>query len=274
MKLALMSDIHSTLPALQLALTDAKAMGVDYYIFLGDYVTDGFSDNEVVRLVAEHADLAILGNRDRALLHNDFDFNYNNQKPMHTSQQSLNSASVEYLSGLLDIRKVTIANTRFLIVHGDQFAELLDEKTQHRVYERLIEHYEFDICLYGHTHRVEDVMLHGKRFINPGTLGIPLDTPVFNYAILDLATNHLDVRTFESSLIFPRYEEDFRLSEYYTINPIWSELILESVRDGGNVVLPFLKYFREIHPNKTSESDHFNTDWELAFLNFRNNHKE
>lgn len=41
MKIAVISDIHSNLLALNLALLDSKKENVDCFMFLGDYITDG-----------------------------------------------------------------------------------------------------------------------------------------------------------------------------------------------------------------------------------------
>lgn len=67
MKLALLSDIHSNIQAFNACMADAKAKGVDQFVFLGDFVGYGGDPVAVVQtiqeLVAKGA-VAIKGNHD------------------------------------------------------------------------------------------------------------------------------------------------------------------------------------------------------------------
>ncbi len=60
---ALLSDVHGNLPALQKALSDARAQGARRVAFLGD-VLGGEDDEECCRLLMSEAELAVFGNRE------------------------------------------------------------------------------------------------------------------------------------------------------------------------------------------------------------------
>ncbi len=66
MRLAALSDIHSDFIAFHLAINSLKNEHVDKLCFLGDYITDG--ENEVLSIVQNLADYAILGNRKKYIL--------------------------------------------------------------------------------------------------------------------------------------------------------------------------------------------------------------
>ena len=68
MRLAILSDIHSNLPALEAVLGDIEAAGVDETWCLGDVVGYGASPDECTQVVAERCRLCLVGNHDLAVL--------------------------------------------------------------------------------------------------------------------------------------------------------------------------------------------------------------
>ena len=68
MKIALISDTHGNLPALEAVLEDIRAQGVDGIIFLGDAATLGPQPRETLEALRSLDCTCILGNHDAALL--------------------------------------------------------------------------------------------------------------------------------------------------------------------------------------------------------------
>ena len=68
MRLAIVSDIHANLPALEAVLADAQSAGPDQLWCLGDVVGYGAQPDECASLVAEHCALCLVGNHDLAVL--------------------------------------------------------------------------------------------------------------------------------------------------------------------------------------------------------------
>ena len=68
MKIALISDIHANLPALEAVLTHTHEMQVDVIFNLGDMLGVGPYPDEVVRRVRKNGIPSILGNVDRKVL--------------------------------------------------------------------------------------------------------------------------------------------------------------------------------------------------------------
>jgi predicted phosphodiesterase len=68
MRVAVLSDIHANLPALEAVLDDIDEVGVDERWCLGDVVGYGASPDECVELVAEKCAACLVGNHDLAAL--------------------------------------------------------------------------------------------------------------------------------------------------------------------------------------------------------------
>ncbi len=64
MKLAIISDIHANLPALEAVVSDARRHGARHFLCLGDIVGYGPRPAECVRTIRQLAATAVLGNHD------------------------------------------------------------------------------------------------------------------------------------------------------------------------------------------------------------------
>jgi diadenosine tetraphosphatase ApaH/serine/threonine PP2A family protein phosphatase len=67
-RIAVLSDVHSNLHALEAVLADVDAAGVDELWFLGDLVGYGPRPNECAALIQERAAVALAGNHDLVVL--------------------------------------------------------------------------------------------------------------------------------------------------------------------------------------------------------------
>ena len=68
MRVAVLSDIHANLPALESVLDDIGETDVEERWCLGDVVGYGASPNECTTLVGERCDVSLVGNHDLAVL--------------------------------------------------------------------------------------------------------------------------------------------------------------------------------------------------------------
>ena len=68
MRLAILSDIHANLPALEAVLADVESAGVEELWCLGDVVGYGAQPDECTELVAARCELCLVGNHDLAVL--------------------------------------------------------------------------------------------------------------------------------------------------------------------------------------------------------------
>jgi len=103
MRIALLSDIHSNLEALQACLAHARRSGVERHAFLGDLVGYGADPAAVIEVVAGHAsrgDIVVKGNHDEAILGTSAYLNDSAAEAIDWSRRALGAAHVEFLSAL------------------------------------------------------------------------------------------------------------------------------------------------------------------------------
>ena len=266
MRLALIADIHANIIALDLALSDLQKEKVDKIIFLGDYIIDGENSNSILEVVKQKSDITILGNREKYML--DYDKTkelYNNYKPIAYTYNSLTNENKEYIKSLKKDCILNFNNLNILFIHGDDF---FDGKKLN--YDKIINEYpSFDICIYGHTHVYKDETYKNKRFINPGSIGQPVDSNTYKYCILDMNNNKLTLKEFNVKDTIKELETSIKNSNYHKENPVWSNLILNTIKDGFDYVNEFIQFLNS-NNIKNLNSDEFNK----VYKEYLNNKKE
>ncbi|MBL8792135.1 MAG: metallophosphoesterase family protein [Rhizobiales bacterium] len=118
MKLALLSDIHANLPALDACLAAIAAQGVDRIAFLGDFVGYGPDPEAVVQKVRpmiEQGAIAVLGNHDAATFRADSGMNSTAAAAMDWTRRHLSEGSVAFLKTL----PFEVSDGTHLFVHAD-----------------------------------------------------------------------------------------------------------------------------------------------------------
>ncbi len=102
MRLAIISDIHANLPALEAVLADAEAAGVDEVWCLGDVVGYGAQPDECAALVRERCAVSLVGNHDLAALEQlDIStFSPAAAAAVRWTREAMDNSTVEFLAGL------------------------------------------------------------------------------------------------------------------------------------------------------------------------------
>src|SRR5215210_6133204 len=67
MRVAVLTDIHSNLPAAEAVLEDIEKAGIEQAWCLGDVVGYGAQPDDCVKLVSERCELSLVGNHDLAV---------------------------------------------------------------------------------------------------------------------------------------------------------------------------------------------------------------
>jgi len=213
---ALISDIHSNLPALETVLADIDRRGVDRIVCLGDIVGYGPDPIECVDLVAARCEWSLMGNHDFGVLYEPTNFNSAAEQAAYWSRARLEEGArldpekgrrrLDYLNRL---RVRVLLDDRFLCVHGtprrpiNEYLFPDDATNSPSKMEQIFD--RFDVaCLVGHTH-VPGVFIDDPDFlrpaefdgtyrlekghkviVNPGSVGQPRDLdPRASYAILE-----------------------------------------------------------------------------------------
>ena len=199
MKLALLSDIHSNLEALD-AVLDALPK-VDRIVVLGDIVGYGPNPNEVIERLQSVEASAVRGNHDQAMLEPDM-FALFNPHAAAAGRWTLDVMTPESLT-YLDELPVVGRIGRHRVVHGSPrkpyiWEYILDELQALEILVRLGARY----CFFGHTHLpriftesgeqvpegTDWIDLPASALVNPGSVGQPRDgNPNAAFAVVDLS---------------------------------------------------------------------------------------
>ena len=103
MRIALISDIHANLPALEACLAAAERLDAERLAFLGDFVGYGPDPEAVinrVRPLAEAGAIAVLGNHDLAVLKPSRDMNPVAAEAIAWTRGQLSAESASFLASL------------------------------------------------------------------------------------------------------------------------------------------------------------------------------
>src|SRR5689334_22445211 len=116
MRIAIVSDVHSNLDALESVLADADASGAEAVWCLGDTVGYGPEPSGVIRVLRERVAVAVAGNHDRAAcgLLDISDFNPAAASAVRWTAQQLSPDDREYLAAL----PLKCESSEFTLVHG------------------------------------------------------------------------------------------------------------------------------------------------------------
>jgi putative phosphoesterase len=205
-QVAVISDIHANLPALNTVIEHALQQGCDEFWNLGDTVGYGPFPEETVQVVRRLNGYSIRGNYDRKVLAypKKKDAWRKKKQPLKFiafgwAYKHLSKESRKYLKNL-----PTGVHTRedpfeILLTHGSPASdeELILPSTPGDRLREIGDSAGAQIILCGHSHIPFDFRYENWRFINPGSVGRPGDQDTrTSYTILDFWDSGMTVRHF------------------------------------------------------------------------------
>lgn len=203
MRIALVSDIHANLPALNAVLTDIRRDKITEIWNLGDLLGYGPFPNETVALARAKMAHHILGNYDAKVLMFEArkDQWKNSKDPVkyfsfQWTSDHLSSVSRTFLKGLPAQKTVRKGGLTFLLVHGSPKAddEGLTGRTPLSRFRALARGIDADVVLCGHSHFPFNRRAGRVLFVNPGSVGRPFDAdPRSSYSILTVLKSRVEV---------------------------------------------------------------------------------
>jgi predicted phosphodiesterase len=193
-RIAVISDIHANLAALEAVMEDIDAEKASRILALGDNIGYGPDPDEVVRMLMEREVVSIQGNHEYALLNRNY-LERMNPDPRRSLEMNLEMLSPESLAFLIGLQPVLVSNGARL-VHGCP----PKSPTCYLFYpsvialDKIFGSFPERLCFYGHTHTI-NLFEEGlppefglevrpgtypldpqKRYmINPGSVGQPRD---------------------------------------------------------------------------------------------------
>lgn len=229
MKIALFSDIHANLPALEAVLNDIEKQKPDAVYCLGDLVGYAPYPNEVIEKIRSQRIPVIAGNYDQGVGLNSDDCGcaYKTEEDQKRGEESIaftnksiseeNRAYLQSLPRHLRIEfGVNNRSWNLLLVHGSprKINEYLFEDRTDKSLLRMMEKADSHLMAFGHTHKpyhkkIEDENGEIRHAINIGSVGKPKDgDPRACYVILEW-NGELDLKTSDALKVqFIRVEYD------------------------------------------------------------------
>lgn len=210
MRLAVLSDIHANLAALDAVRADLPP--VDETWVLGDIVGYGPQPNEVIRALQEMGARSVMGNHDGATIGTvDVSwFNPDAARAIAWTETAVDENARAYLATLPEVRR----EGELTAVHGSPRDPTWEYITGPGIAAENLGAFDTRICLHGHTHvpivfRADDGRMEvvpatpeapvtiatARALINPGSVGQPRDgNPAASYLVLDTQAGTAEFR--------------------------------------------------------------------------------
>lgn len=252
MKIALFSDIHANLPALEAFFEDIDRQDIDAIYCLGDLVGYNIWPNEVIQEIRKRHIPTIAGNYDFGIGRNSDDcgcaYKTDDEKAngavsISLTNELINDNNRAYLRSLpahiMIEFKLHDDKLNLLLVHGSprKINEYLFEDREEKSLLRILENAEADIMCFGHTHKPYHRILrsenedkpHYRYAINLGSVGKPKDNDTRGcYVLLEIDEKSSVFEKDSIKVEFIRFEyniekaakavEDSRLPNAYAEN--------------------------------------------------------
>jgi putative phosphoesterase len=196
MKIAILSDIHSNVVALEAVLEDLGQQGkTDHILVTGDMFAFGAAPNEVLALLRQLPRARFLrGNAERYLLEgtyptarNGYDWRQELLLTFRWTAEQLGPQGLAFLTLLPSSLLIPIHDRLLLAVHGSPRCdeEGLTLQTEASEFEQMKLDPRIAIIVCGHTHIPMDRRVGHLRVVNAGSVGIPFDgDPRASYALI------------------------------------------------------------------------------------------
>jgi len=179
MKIAVLSDIHSNVFALDAVIKDVKKHSVDLKANLGDILYGPIAPKSTFELLMEHDFITISGNQDRQI-YESTEEEIESNPTMQFILDDLGSKPLEWMKSLPFDKQV---NEDVYFCHGTPKNDLIylleDVSSGHALLRsdseiiNLLGGQKSKLVCCGHTHMARSVYLSNGQFIvNPGSVGL------------------------------------------------------------------------------------------------------
>jgi predicted phosphodiesterase len=228
---AVLSDIHGVLPALDAVLAEPDVRAAERIIVTGD-IAAGPQPVEVLDRLVEHGERVLLvrGNADRELVHWARGGNGNPPDPIaHWAAAQLRDDQIELLGGLPHPVTVDVAGFGpVLFCHGsprdDDEVVLVDSRMQwwSEVFGELDGRIQTVVC--GHSHMPFVRLVDRRLVINSGSIGMPYGSAGAHWALLSRGAVQLRRTDFD----IEQARTSIRASSSYPDVDEWTDYFLNS----------------------------------------------
>ena len=185
-KIAIISDIHGNLEALNAVLEDIKEKKASKIFCIGDIIAKGVHIEECVNIIKQKCDIVLKGNCEDFFCNvRDIDFLDDvNKKRYIFNREKLSNENIEYLRKLPYSYEFNMSGRLVRIFHASPYKineVIINEYSIEDKYkmflpsENTLTQEVADMVIYGHIHHQYMDKLYNKTLINTGSVGNSFD---------------------------------------------------------------------------------------------------
>jgi len=254
MRLAVLSDIHGNLVALDAVLADLRQSAPEGFVVAGDLVGGPWPD-ETVRRLSSLGALMVRGNVEAGVV------KYGTRNApdewLNSRQASLKRWAYDHLDdetfallvALPEQRRVEFSGTPPIrVVHGSprRPSERLEPDRDPRLIESILAELQEAVLVCGHTHRAWQHESQGKLALSPGAVSGPLDgTTGAQFALLTWHDDRWSVERRRVEYDLDEVRSACRERGLLEKGGALARAMLTSLETGRNVVDELLAFARE-----------------------------
>lgn len=206
MPVAIISDIHGNIKALEAVLSDIKERGIEEIYCAGDLVGYAPFPNEVIDLISQKKIPTVMGNYDDGVgfdkpecgcAFTDLHSKALGQISIDWTKEVVTPEHKKYLQSFPSNIDFKMGDLKIKVVHGSprKINEYLFEDKPERTLQRIVEESGADILVCGHTHKPFHKVFVNKHLVNVGSVGKPKHgDPKAVYGVLDTRDGNLEVK--------------------------------------------------------------------------------
>ena len=187
-KIAIISDVHANITALEAVLEDIKNRDINRIFCLGDSVVKGASPVKVLEILKEKCEIMLIGNTDYSVCTKEA-----KQKGYWTTKQ-IGEKWVDYLYNLPKMHEFYMSGQKIRLFHATPFSldgifnpMYKNEESNRKIVdpELMFKNTEFlgatenekepDIVGFGHIHTPLIVKHKNRTIFNTGSVGVPVE---------------------------------------------------------------------------------------------------
>jgi len=192
MKLAVLSDIHGNVRALNAVIHDLERREVDQVVNLGDCLYGPFDPRPVAECLMTRQWPTVAGNEDRILMGAPDDLPLS--RTAGWTQSQLSPKQIQWISDLPRVLALTedvvcfhgqpVCDTSYLLTHVNESGVVSQRPIEEIEHALAGLNHSFVLCGHDHTPRVVS-LADSRMIVNPGSVGCPAyrDDNPFEHAI-------------------------------------------------------------------------------------------
>ncbi|WP_251551898.1 metallophosphoesterase family protein [Neobacillus muris] len=216
-KIAVISDIHGNIPALESVLADINSKNIRRIICLGDIVGKGPQSSMAIKMIEKHCESVVRGNWD------DFFPKPQESAVIKWHQNQVTKEQMNYLKELPFSVEFMMSGKLVRMFHasprseyerirpGDPLERRLSMFENTELTQNISENREADVVCYGDIHDAFQQHIKGKTLCNAGSVGNPLDLTQASYAILEGEYGQQENGVFSIQLVRVPYDIDLSI---------------------------------------------------------------